>query len=203
MNPRIVAPATTPIGRLTEPLALQSQDPPSSVVTTLERTGLQATATTATPHGLTTGDYVQVAGAVPDGYNRASVQVVVVDPTTFWYVIDDDTLATPATGSITVDFRSDAQGGTGSGWWTIGQLFGQVVPLTAAERLVVKSVASVVAYRVTIHYQPDVTPKQRLVWSKYLEPAPTTLEIEGVFGHPDPDLAHRYLILECSEVQGT
>jgi len=195
--------ARHPIGRLTEPLTLLSADPPAAGITTLERIGFQATATTATPHHLTDGDYVEIAGAVPDGYNGAGVQVAVVDATTFGYAVADDTLTTPATGSMTVDFRSDAQGGTGSGWWPIASLFGQVTALTAAERLVIKAVASLVSYRVLIHYQPDVTPTMRLMWQKYQEPAPTLLEIAGVLPHPDPDLSHRYLILECSEVQGT
>ena len=195
--------ARHPIGRLTEPLTLPSADPPAAVITTLERIGFQATATTATPHHLTDGDYVEIAGAVPDGYNGGAVQVVVVDDTHFWYAVADDTLTTPATGAMTVDFRSDAQGGTGSGWWPIASLFGQVQALTAAERLVIKAVASLVSYRVTIHYQPGVAPTMHLLWQQYLEPATTRLEIAGVLPHPDPDLSHRYLILECSEVQGT
>ena len=200
---RSSAAPTHPIGRLTEPLTLLSNDPPAAVITTLERIGFQATATTATPHHLEDGDYVEIDGAVPDGYNGAKVQVVLIDATTFSYTVADDTLTTPATGSMTVDFRKDAQGGTGSGWWPIASLFGQVQALTAAERLVIKAVAALVAYRVLIHYQPDVTPKMRLTWQKYQEPAATLLEIAGVLPHPDPDLSHRYLILECSEVQGT
>lgn len=194
--------STHPIGRLTEPLVLQSDDPPAAVVATLARTGPRADATTATPHGLTTGDYVAIRGAMPDGYNGEQIQVVVLDDRAFWYAVDD-TLATPATGSITVDYRSDAQGGQGSGWWNVGLLYGQVTPMTAVERLVAKGVAAIATYRVTIHYQPDVSPKMRLVWQKYAWTAATTLEIGGVFPHPDPDLAHRYLILECAEVQGT
>ena len=197
-----MATTTHPIGRLTEPLILQSDDPPAAVVTRLERTGPRADATTATPHGLETGDYVAIRGATPDGYNGEQIPVVVVDATAFWYVVDD-TLATPATGAMTVDFRSDAQGGQGSGWWTVGTLYGQVAPLTAVERLIAKGVAAIASYRVTIHYQPDLSPKMRLVWQKYAAAHPTTLEIEGVFPHPDPDLAHRYLVLECGEVQGT
>lgn len=197
-----MATTTHPIGRLTEPLILQSDDPPAAVVTRLERTGARADATTATPHGLTTGDYVAIRGATPDGYNGEQIPIVVTDDATFWYVVDD-TLATPATGSITVDFRSDAQGGQGSGWWNVGLLYGQVAPLTAVERLIAKGVAAIASYRVTIHYQPDVSPKMRLVWTKYAQTTPRILEIEGVFPHPDPDLAHRYLVLECGEVQGT
>lgn len=202
MASRIPAAAVHPIGRLTEPLILQSDDPPASVVTAIARTGPRADATTATPHGLTTGDYVAIRGATPDGYNGEQIQVVVVDDYAFWYGVDD-ALATPATGSITVDFRSDAQGGQGSGWWNVGVLYGQVVALSAVERLIAKGVAAIASYRVTIHYQPDVSPKMRLVWTKFAETTPRTLEIEGVFPHPDPDLAHRYLILECGEVQGT
>ena len=191
---------THPIGRLTEVLDLQSSDPPSSVVVTLKQTEGLADATTATPHGLVTGDYVQVAGAVPAGYNGYTIQVTVTSATMFTYAVDAG-LASPATGSITVDFRSDAQGGQGSGWWTVGQLFGQVTPMTATERFAAKGVAAIAGYHVTIPYQPDVSPQMRLVWTKFGETAPTSLEIGGVLPHADPDWAHRYLVLECGEVQ--
>src|SRR5262245_63873006 len=104
--------ATTlhPIGKRTEALTVQSNNPPAAVVALLERVGATATATTATPHGLRTGDWVTIRGAVPDGYNGAgTIQVTVIDDTRFSYAVADD-LATPATGSVTVDWWSDAQG---------------------------------------------------------------------------------------------
>jgi len=194
-------PPAHPIGRMTEPLILQSDDPPSSTVATLERTGSRADAATATPHGLRTGDYVAIAGAVPDGYNGDQRQIVVVDDSHFWYTVDD-TLTTPATGSITVDFRSDAQGGAGSGWWDVGVLYGQVQALSASERLAAEAIASIATYRVIVHYQPDLSPKMRLKWLQFQTTTPTLLEIAGVLPHPDPAYIHRYLILECGEIQG-
>jgi head-tail adaptor len=194
-------PPVNPIGRMTEPLTIQSDDPPSSVVSSLSQTAGRADAVTATPHGLTTGDYVAVRGAMPLGYNGEQIQIVVTGPTSFSYDVAD-TLDSPASGSITVDFRSDSQGGSGSGWWDVGVVYGQVQPLTASERLAAEAVASIATYRVTIHYQPDLWPHMRLKWTKFQESAPTLLEIAGVLPHADPAFAHRYLILECGEVQG-
>jgi len=69
-------------------------------VSGITRVGSIATATTATPHGLFTGAETTVAGADQSDYNVSDTQVLVIDPTTFAYVVAG-TPTTPATGTIT------------------------------------------------------------------------------------------------------
>jgi len=67
-------------------------------ITLLERVGTVATATAAT-HGYEVGQIVLVDGAVPEEYNGEQ-QVLSITTNTFTYAVSD-TLATPATGTIT------------------------------------------------------------------------------------------------------
>jgi len=188
-----------PIGRLTESVAFLSADPPAVSVTGLTANGTLATATTATAHGLRSGDYVAIAGAVPLGYNADSRQVVVVDATTFTYGVPAG-LSSPATGAITVTFDSDSQGGHPSDWYSVGQAFAAIEPLNAAERLVAASVAAIVNYRAVVHYRTDLKARMKLRWFRYQEAAPRDLEIFGLYPHPEPTYSHRYLVIECGEV---
>lgn len=71
-------------------------------VTSLTRVGTTATAVTSAAHNFITGDYVEIIGASPDGYNTTNVPVTVVNATTFTYAVTDGTLTTPATGTIIV-----------------------------------------------------------------------------------------------------
>lgn len=69
-------------------------------VSSLTRSSTTATCNTTAVHGLTTGDYVVVAGAVESAYN-GTFQVTVVDTDTFTYTVSGSP-STPATGTITV-----------------------------------------------------------------------------------------------------
>ena len=73
----------------------------TNIVSSLTRSGNTVTVTTSSAHNAKTGDIVQIDGATPDGYNSASVSVTVTGANTFTYTVDDDTLTTPATGTIT------------------------------------------------------------------------------------------------------
>lgn len=68
-------------------------------VSSITRSGTTATATTATEHGLATGDSALIAGATQTEYNLDAV-VTVLTPTTFTFQVAGSP-ATPATGTIT------------------------------------------------------------------------------------------------------
>jgi hypothetical protein len=68
----------------------------NSAITTLTNTVLVATATTATAHGLNTGDYVTVSGCTPAAYN-GSFYITVTSETQFTY-----TMLTNPSGSASV-----------------------------------------------------------------------------------------------------
>jgi len=68
-------------------------------VSSITRSGTTATVTTATPHGLSTGDSATIGGAAQADYNIDAV-VTVLTATTFTYDVANSP-ATPATGTIT------------------------------------------------------------------------------------------------------
>lgn len=68
-------------------------------VVSIVRTSTTATVTTATPHGLSTGDSATIGGAAQAQYNVDAV-VTVLTPTVFTYSVVESP-ATPATGTIT------------------------------------------------------------------------------------------------------
>ena len=70
-------PTKIPIGRLTESVTFRSAMPPAIAVTALTSIGPKASAVTGQPHGLRSGDYASVRGAMPLAYNTASAQVTV------------------------------------------------------------------------------------------------------------------------------
>lgn len=71
-------------------------------VSSLTRTGLTATVVTSAAHNFESGDYVEILGASPTGYNQTGVPITVINATTFTYSVTDNTLTTPATGTIKV-----------------------------------------------------------------------------------------------------
>jgi len=75
------------------------------VVSSITRSSTTATCSTATPHGRTTGEYVQIRGADQAEYN-GTVQVTVTDSDTFTYTVSGSP-ATPATGTIYCDILYD------------------------------------------------------------------------------------------------
>jgi hypothetical protein len=70
-------------------------------VTTITRTSTTATVTMALAHGYTTGNSILIAGATPAGYNGTFI-ITVTGANTFTYPVPN-TLATPATGTITAN----------------------------------------------------------------------------------------------------
>jgi head-tail adaptor len=188
-----------PIGRLTESVTFLSTTPPDTPVTSLTSTGTVATAVTSGPHGLHTGEYVAIRGALPAGYTTTSRPVTVTGPSAFTYAVPPG-LASPATGTITVTFQSDSQGGQPDDLYTVGQAFASIEPMNAAERLVLSGgPAATVNYRAIVHYRTGLTPQMKLRWLRYQDAVPRPLEIFGVYPHPDPAYAHRFLVLECGE----
>jgi subtilisin-like proprotein convertase family protein len=72
--------------------------PATVAVTSLSSSGGIATATTATPHGFTTGELIGIAGAHQQAYN-GTFAITVTSPTTFTYQVTGNPTS-PATGSI-------------------------------------------------------------------------------------------------------
>ena len=68
-------------------------------VSSVTRSGSTATATTSTNHGRTTGDWVEIAGAVETDYN-GPFQITVTGVATFTYTVFNSP-GTPANGTIT------------------------------------------------------------------------------------------------------
>jgi head-tail adaptor len=180
-------------------LTLQENVPDPIGVENLTRAGSVATATTITAHGYTTGDFVTVAGALPVGYN-GKWKITVTGPESFTYsgaVIG--TLATPATGSVTVTYVSDAQGGRKIGWEDLATVPAEMVPLSGLERIQAQALSSQVDYRFRIRVRPDATPQMRALWTPTWPPgAPThTLEIRSVL--PDQD-GRFYQLIDAGEI---
>lgn len=186
-------------GAMRERLTLQSSDPAAIRVSSLTRVTTTATATTATNHGFTTGEYVTVAGALPAGY-CGRVAVTVTGLATFTYTVAD-TLTTPATGTITATFAVDAQGGPRVGYTTIATVPAELVPVRASERFAAAAVQIESITRFRIRVRTDVTAKWRALWTPSWPSGATaqTLEITGVV--PDGD-GRVYCFLECAKAPG-
>jgi head-tail adaptor len=186
-----------PIGTMREMLAIQENVPDSISVTSLTRTSTTATATTATAHGYSSNDYVTIAGATPAGFN-GKVKITVTGATTFTYPVVG-TLATPATGTITVVYVSDAQGGRRIGWAPLTTIWAELLPVRATERLQAQALQVQLDYRFRIQARADLTPEMRALWTPQWPPSSPahTLEIHGIV--PDGDGRH-YQILECGEI---
>jgi len=196
-------PMAPTIGELTEKLLIQENAPDPISVTSLTRVNAVATAVTAVDHGFTTGDFVTIAGATPAGYN-GTWKVTVTSPTVFTYsgtVIG--TLATPATGSITVTYKSDAQGGQKLGWATLASapsgIWAGLVNLSGLERLQAQALSARVDYRFRTRLRTDITARMRAIWSPSWPPnAPAhTLEIHSVT--PEGD-GKTWMLLDAGEV---
>jgi hypothetical protein len=79
------------------PRACDKRQTAPLVLSSLTSVGATATATTAAPHGLITGDSVTISGATPSSYN-GSYSITVTGASTFTYTFA--TGASPATGTI-------------------------------------------------------------------------------------------------------
>lgn len=164
-------------GAMTEQLAIMANAPPTLSVTSLTRIGSVATVVTSDAHEYLTGDYVTIAGATPSGYN-ARVKVTVTGATTFTYPTSS-ALATPASGTITARYASDAQAGQRKFWEPVATIYGEMIPLRASERLQREAVQSSVDYRFRVYERDDITAKMRAIWTPSWGAAARTLEIVG------------------------
>lgn len=184
-------------GRKRERLLIQTSTPQAVSVSSLTRSGTTATATTATAHGYLNGDYVTVAGATPSGFN-GTVKITVTGASTFTYTVSSG-LATPATGTITVTFSKDAQGGARQSWSTLDTIWAEQIPLRVSERLQLQAMQAVALTRFRVAVRADITPKMRALWTPTWPPnAPQQeLEIHGVL--PDGD-GRTDMWLECGAV---
>lgn len=184
-----------PIGALRERLTLLTATVLAVRVTALTRSGTTATAVTQTPHGYTTGDFVRIAGA-DQAYN-GKAKVTVLSSTQFSFTCTAG-LTTPATGTITSTYVSDAQGGRLETWRTLDTVGGELLPLSAGERLQLAAVQTSTVYRFRVRRRADVTAKQRVRWTPSWPPqaASQTLEISGVLPLGD---GRTWMQLECTE----
>jgi head-tail adaptor len=189
--------ATKP-GAFREQLVVQENAPDPIGVASLTRTSTTATATTASPHTYTTGDFVTVAGATPAGYN-GKVKITVTGPSTFTYVVNG-ALVTPATGTITVVYNSNAQGQVVSGWADFATIFAEQLFVRAFEKLQAQALQGQLDYRFRTFTRADITVEMRARWTPAWPPgAPEhTLEIHGVT--PDAD-GRQYMLIDCGEIR--
>lgn len=187
------------LGLLRERLLVQRNDPPTLSLSSLTRSGTTATGTTAVPHGYVATDYATIAGSTVAGWNAKWKIVSVPSSTTFTFTCGS-TLTTPATGTMTVVYTSNAQGGKGAHFWrTLDAISAEMIPLGAMERLQIQAVQSSVSYRFRVRSRADLTPTMRLLWTpSWLPAAPRkTLAILGVLPCED---GRTYQYIEASEV---
>jgi len=89
-------------------------------ITTLVRTGTLATVLTATPHGLSTGNIVQITGAADPLYNGEYL-ITVTTTTNFTYVMSGTPAVSPAAGTpVYVQIYWGSVGGGGATGGTTG-----------------------------------------------------------------------------------
>jgi head-tail adaptor len=185
------------VGKMFERIVIEESAPDPIAVASLTRTLTTATASTApTAHGFQNGDYVQVAGANEAAYNAAKVKVTVLSATSFSYQVSGSP-SSPATGTITVTYLSDAQGNRKLSWSELVALPAEAMAISATERLAaaaIPALASSTLYRFRTHLRPDVTDDMRVRWTpRYPEGAPEqVLEITGVLREDS-----RFMVLDC------
>ena len=181
-------------GAMRERLVILDGTPAAIAVSSVTRSATTATVTTAAPHGYTTGDYVTIAGATPAGYN-GKVRITVTGPTTFTYTVSGAP-ATPATGTITGTYVSDAQGGRNVTWRTLETIAAELLPQRAGEQLQAEAITAQIDYRFRTHARPDLRETMRALWTPSWPPAAPqqTLEIHGVL---PIDHGRDFLLLEC------
>lgn len=188
------------IGKLIERLTFEDNVPDALSVSSLTRAATSATVTTATAHGYASGDYVTVAGALPTGYN-GKVKITVTGPTSFTYQVSS-ALSSPATGTITSTYASDAQGNVKAGWETFAdRVPAEVIPISAQERLAaaaIPALATVTRYRFRIAIRADVNEKMRVRWVPRWPPNSEehVLEIDGI---QREDNGRRWMLVDCVE----
>lgn len=192
------------IGALKERLLVQRNDPPTLSVVSITRTSTTATVTTSVAHSYVATDYVTIAGCdgATTGYNAKWKVVAAPTSTTFTFTCSSG-LTTPATGTITVVYTSNAQGGmgsNGSSWRTLDAIPAEMIPLGAMERLQIQAVQSSVQYRFRVRTRSDLQPTMRVLWS----PSWVSGEVRktlAITGPPIPvEDGRQFMFIECSEV---
>jgi hypothetical protein len=185
-------------GSLREVLTIM-ENIPDPISVTLARTSTTATGTTLVPHGYTSGDYATVAGAVPTGYN-GTVKITVTGASAFTYPVSG-ALATPATGTITVTYVSDAQGGRKIGWATFATLRAELIPVKSWEALQVQALSGRLDARFRVHAidAAGITDRMRALWTPQWPAgqATHTFEIAGV--SPEGD-GRQWALIDCGEI---
>lgn len=174
-------------GAMRERLLVQENTAPTVSVSSLTRSGTTATAATAIAHGYVATDYVTIAGSTTPGWNGKWRVASVPTTTSFTFVVPA-TLTTPATGTITVAYLSNAQGGRGSTTWrTLDSVAAEMIPLRAWERLELQQIYSESVYRFRIRARGDLRTTMRVLWTpSWPAGMPRqTLEINGIL--PDPE----------------
>lgn len=185
------------LGALREQIVIQTPAPADLSVTSITRSGAVATVTMAAPHGWTTGIYVTIAGATPDGYT-GRVKITVTGATTFTYPVSAG-LSTPASGTITATYTSDAQGGRSVVWRTLDAVAAALETGAGQERLLAAAVQAQQTYQFRIRTRTDLTPAMRVLWTPSWASvtARKTLEIQAV--RPVDDGRH-FQVLDLAEV---
>lgn len=186
------------IGSLRERLTIQTDRPLAIEISALTWAGGTVSATTRTPHGYNTGDYVTAAVASPSGYN-GKVKITVTGASAFTYPVTGP-LTTPATGAATATYAQDTHAGrSGLTWRDVARIPAEFLPLKTYERLQRAAIEDGLICRFRVRARADLVAGMRAVW-KALWPNGSrarTLLIKGV----EPDGENRaYMFLSCEEV---
>lgn len=192
----------TPIGDMRERLVVQRNDPPMLSVFSLTRSSTTATVTTSVAHGYLAGDYVTIADSLVVGYNAKWKIVTVPSAMTFTFTCSSG-FTTPATGTITVTYTSNAQGGfgaNGSLWRTLDSIAAEMIPLSASERLQLQAMQSDLRLRFRVRARADIDPTMRLLWTPSA-PAGAQRQTLALTGPPLPcEDGRTYMYLEAAAV---
>jgi head-tail adaptor len=195
----------TAVGLMRERLVVQRNDPPTLSVSSLTRSSTTATVTTTVAHGYLAGDYVTIAGSLVVGYNSsvAGVKIVTVPASNQFTFTCNGSLTTPATGTITVTYKSNAQGGfgaNGSLWRTLDSIAAEMIPLGASERLQLQAMQSDLRLRFRVRARADIDPTMRLLWTPSA-PAGAQRQTLALIGPPLPcEDGRTFMYLEAAQV---
>lgn len=76
------------------------------IISSMTASGTTVTVTTASPHGRTTGDAVDVWGVIPSTYNVDGATITVISPTAFTYMVATAPATSPATVAGAYSYNS-------------------------------------------------------------------------------------------------
>lgn len=185
-------------GRLTERLAIVDPSPRALSVSSLTSAGTTATATTLVNHGYLTGEWVNIAGATPSGYN-GRVKITVTGAKTFTYTVANG-LATPATGTITVIYIGDAQAGRRAILTDVDTIWAELMEKGAGEQLQAGGVVGVTQVRFRVRTRYDLNQKMLVTWTPSWPAGASarTLQIHGI--QPQGD-GRTWMFLDCGSTQ--